>query len=234
MTMPVTTSFSQALLRSRSARAWLLAAAIATICALTPGPARASGIPDPAQCTIPSHVALVGRDASGMADPLGTMTFVIKRLSGDPLNQGLIVLDFSNTPDMKPAAAQPDPAIFSVFCDGSNSSVRTMTGLDGRATIRIVGYAVPTAPAGAHAPTLNVYCNGVFLGTAIVSAFDLDGNSGINPTDNSVFLRDFFSGQYWERSDFDGNGVLGPSDLSLWVQAFFASNSVQSGGASCP
>jgi len=232
--MPMTTSFSYALLRSRSAWAWLLAVAIATICVLAPGLARASGIPDPATSTIPSHVLLVGRDAGGTADPLGTMTFVIKRLSGDPLNQGVIVLDFSNTPDMKPAAVQPDPAIFSVFCDGSNSSVRTMTGLDGRATIRIVGYAVPTAAAGSHSPTLNVYCNGVFLGTSIVSAFDLDGSAGVNPTDNSVFLRDFFSGQYWERSDFDGNGVLGPSDLSVWLNAFFASNSVQSGGASCP
>jgi hypothetical protein len=162
------------------------------------------------------------------------MTFVIRRLSGDPLNQGLIVLDFSNTPDMRPSASQPDPAVLDVFCQGGVSTVRTMTGPDGKATIRIVGSAVPSAPSGAHAPTLGVYCNGVFLGTVIVSALDLDGSAGVNPTDNSVFLRDFFSGQYWERSDFNGDGVLGPGDLSVWVQAFFAANSVQSGGAGCP
>jgi len=229
----VITSLSNSFLRSRSAWAWLLAVAIGAFSALAPGLALAIGIPDPAQCTIPSHVVLVGRDAGGMADPLGTMTFVIRRVNGAPLAQAVIVVDFSSTPDMRPSASQPDPAIADVGCP-NYATVRTVTDVNGRATIRIVGYAVPTEPAGAHAPTLIIYCNGVYLGTAVVSAFDLDGSAGINPVDNSVFLRDFFSGQYWERSDFNGDGVLGPADLSAWVQAFFAANSVQSGGAGCP
>jgi hypothetical protein len=204
---------------------------IALFCALAPGPAHAIAVPSVPDCTFPTHVVLVGRDANGAADPLGTLNFVIRAVGHRPISGAIIVLDFSSTPDLKISSNQPDGGILDVSCPVG--SVKAMTHADGSASFSIVGRAIHSA-AGAHAATLDLYCNGVLLGTIPVAAFDQDGVAGINPTDNSLFLNDFFSGQYWERSDFDGNGVLGPADLSLWAEAFFAANSVQSGMEICP
>ena len=218
---------------SRSSRVALMIALVA-LCSVAPAIARAAPVPSPANCTIPSHVVLVGRDASGAADPLGSITLVIRKLTNEPIAQASISIDFHNTEDMQPSLVQPDPSV-TVFCGGGKAIVRAFTDNNGQATIRIVGRAFHSVPGGAQAPTLDVFANGVLLGTVPVSAFDQDGGGGVNPADESLFFADFFSGQYWARSDFDGNGALGPNDLSLWEQAFFASNSVQSGGASaCP
>jgi len=211
-----------------------LAAAFAALCSLAPPLAHASNIPYPPNCTIPSHVVLTGLDAHGAADPLGTMTFEIRSLVNLPLNNAVLAIDFGQTPDVRPSEVQPDPSVTQVFCAAGGPIVQAFTDINGRVTIRLVGRAYHSAASGAHAPTLQIFCNGVFLSTVPVSAFDQDGGGGLNPADESLFFSDFFSGQYWARSDFDGNGALGPNDLSLWEQAFFASNSVQSGAGTCP
>jgi len=191
-----------------------------------------AGFPPPPNSTIPSHVLLVGRDASGNADPRGLMTVVIRDLANNPMPNVTVAVDFSVTPDMRPAAVQPDPAIAAVNCV-SGPMVMGLTGADGSVTFSVVGRANRSAATAAHGATLRFYGDGVLLGQVGVSAFDQDGG-GVGPTDLNGWLQDFFSGEYWARSDYDGNLLMGPADLSRWLDAFFGSQSIQDGGASCP
>jgi hypothetical protein len=221
-------------LRSRAARRWLLACAIAILCSLAPKLARAK-LPSPANCTIPSHIPLVGLDSRGQADPAGSISFVIRNLANIPEPSSMVVLDFSQTPDMEPSMAQPDPGVYSVSCYGGGRWVQALTDEHGAVTIRVVGCAMRSAADGAQGATVRILADGVLLGWATVSAFDQDGYGGVGPADLTDFLQDFFSPQYWARSDYDGNGTLGPNDLSVWLVEFFSGNSVHSGAmAGCP
>lgn len=205
---------------------------LVALSAFAPPPAGA-GLPPPPQSTIPQHVLLVGRDASGNADPLGAATAVIRDFANNPVPGVEVLIDFSTTPDMRPSAAQPDPAIVSVDCPGG-PVLKVVTGANGSVTFRIVGRANLSAATAAQLPTLRFYCQGAYLGQAIVSAYDLDGG-GVGPTDLNAWLQDFFSGNYFARSDYDGNLIVGPNDLSMWLKAFFGSNSIQGGmGGVCP
>jgi hypothetical protein len=56
----------------------------------------------------------------------------------------------------------------------------------------------------------------------------------VDGQDLSLFLKDYFSGQSFARSDYDGSGTLDGNDLSLWLAAFFAGASSTGGGAACP
>jgi hypothetical protein len=221
-------------LRNRTARIRFLAAAFAVLCALAPGLATAK-IPYPALCTVPDHILLVGCGPNGAADPAGTITCVIRNLQDFPEPQAMVILDFSQTPDMEPSMVQPDPGVYGVFCQGGSRYVQALTDMQGSVTFRLVGCALRSTASGAHGPTLIISADGVQLRVATVSAFDLDGAQGVGPTDLTAFLQDFFSGQYWARADYDGDGTLGPNDLSVWVQDFFSGNSVQGGSmAGCP
>jgi hypothetical protein len=202
----------------------------ALLSAAIPAMARA-GVPPPQNSTIPAHVILVGRDASGQPDPRGRATVVIRDLANNPLPGVSVAIDFSATPDMGPSQTQPDPAILNVNC--SARTLIALTGADGSVTFSIVGRANRGIASVAQGQTLRFYADGVFLGTAIVSAPDQDGD-GVNAVDLSYFLSDFFTGQYLERSDHDGNGFLSASDLSALLTVFFGSQSIQGGGPACP
>jgi len=210
-----------------------LAAVAAFIACLTPAVSHA-GLPDPSNSTIPAHVVLVGRDPSGSADPMGQMTVVIRDLANNPMPGALVRMQFSNASDTRPSLAQPDPAITGVSCDGARTTFTMLTGPDGAVRFSLVGIGVLSAASPPQYPTLTFYWDQAYLGAVKVAALDEDGGGGVAPADQSQFLMDFFSSQYWPRSDFDGNGALGANDLSQWLGAFFASNSIQSGGASCP
>jgi hypothetical protein len=100
----------------------------------------------------------------------------------------------------------------------------------------LAGLGEPEQPARCEVsvgPTLEVFGNGIYLKTVRVAALDQNG-SGVDGTDLSMFIADYFSGQPFARSDYDGDGALTGIDLSLWLAAFFAGNSVQTGGAVCP
>lgn len=193
-------------------------------------PARAS-VPDPASSTWPHHVLLVGTDANGVVDPAGRMDFTICR-TGCLIHSGfaLIVLDFSNSPGIEICSQQPDP---NVIVDCSTHTVRYIADGSGHANFAIAGRVDRSVP-GSHAASCGLYADGVPFGTIPVAAIDQDGG-GVGPPDNSLWQQDYFSGQYWERSDFNGDGVLGPADLSLWTTLFFASGSLLScRGSTCP
>jgi len=211
----------------------LLAAAIALLCSLAPMLAGA-GLPSPANSTVPAHVLLVGEGPTGAADPVGTLTCTVRRLDNTTYRQARVQFDFAETPDMEPSLVQPDPQI-TVTCSGGTRTVNAVADDNGTVTLRIVGRALRSTPDGAHSNSLRVFAEGVLMAIPTVSAFDQDGVGGVGPADLNDFLQDFFSGQYWARSDYDGNGSLGPGDLSAWLQVFFAANSVQSGSmAACP
>ena len=201
------------------------------VLALAATAARA-GVPDPASSTWPHHVLLVGTDANGVADPAGRMGFTICR-AGCFVHSGyaMIVFDFSQCPGVQICAQQPDP---DVHVDCPTHTVRTFADGSGHANFAIVGRVDRSVP-GSHVPSCQLIVDGRPFGTLPVAAIDQDGG-GVGPPDNSLWQRDFFSSQYWERSDFDGDGTLGPADLSLWTTLFFASGSILgcSGGSACP
>lgn len=119
---------------------------------------------------------------------------------------------------------QQDPGV-AVSCDVYNQRWVGLTcDSHGRASFRVVGHA-DHAASDTNAPSLRIYADGLLSGTVPVAAFDQDG-IGLGPADNSLCQADYFSDQYWERSDLDGDGVLGPADLSLWLDAFFGDGSL--------
>lgn len=203
-------------------------------CALFLGARSASaGLPGAESSTWPHHVVLVGTDGGGTPDPIGKMDFQINHLlqPNNPYGSPLIVLDFSACPGVEICANQGDPAM---LADCPTHTVRTIGDNFGRATMIVTG-RIDRNFANSHAPTAKLYVDGVLFGTIPVSAYDQDG-FGLGAADNSLWQTDYFSGQYWERTDFDGDGSLGAADLSAWLRAYFGSGSTRgcSTGNVCP
>ena len=190
-----------------------------------------AGVPDPGSSTWPHHVLLVGEDANHTVDPAGRMDFAICRIgclvvTPDPV----IVFDFTQSPGIEICSPQPDPA---VLVDCSTRTVRYVGDGSGHASFAIAGCVDRSVP-GSHAPSCVLYVDGVLFGTIPIAAVDEDGN-GVGGADNSLWQQDYFSGQYWERSDFDGDGALGGGDLSQWLTVYFGNGSTQScSGSVCP
>lgn len=207
------------------------ALALAAIIGLAPS--AHAGVPDANASTWPRHMVLVGADANNVPDPIGRVDFVIRRFGGSLQGGSRIILDFSAASDLNVAVDQHDAGV-RVFCQtGAGPFVEAITDNFGHIAFSIMGHANHQA-AGTSVPSVAVSVDGVPFGTIPVAAFDEDGN-GLGPADHSLWQSDYFSDQYWERSDFDGDGVLGPADLSAWLTAFFAAGSLFNGpGTSCP
>ena len=186
---------------------------------------------DPVNCEAPGLITLVARGADGTADPIGTFTVFVRDFNNVPSENEMVSLDFQNCPDIRLCIDQDDPRV-TVDCAGRSVSART--GPDGAASFRVIGCAVNQGSSpGAIAPTLIVFAEGVYITTARVAALDQNGG-GVDGSDLSMVLDDYFSGQPFARSDYDGNGVLTGNDLSLWLAAYFKAGSAVSGGAACP
>jgi hypothetical protein len=108
------------------------------------------------------------------------------------------------------------------------------TAADGSAHFTILG----GSNGGGNAVTLlgggRIFANGTLIASPTVSAFDLDGGSGVGANDLSCWLTDFGSGQPFGRADYDCSGGVGANDLSFWLTAFGQGTMTQSCGASCP
>jgi hypothetical protein len=192
----------------------------------------AASPPDPANCEVPDHITLVARGPSGGADPLGIFGVVVKDFNNVPELDYDVVIDFSSCPDLRICADQSDP---NVVVDCVAHTLSAPQDQNGRATFRVLGFATNTgASPGSIGPCVEVFAGGVFLGSVRVAAFDQNGITGVDGQDLSLFLKDYFSGQSFARSDYDGSGTLDGNDLSLWLAAFFAGGSSTSGGAACP
>jgi hypothetical protein len=86
-----------------------------------------------------------------------------------------------------------------------------------------------------------VRADGVTLGTLTVSAFDQNGQGGVNTVDLAMFLNDRFAfnpgnsiATLRGRSDYDGNNAINPVDLALLLAARNAGGSVTSCVSACP
>jgi len=63
-----------------------------------------------------------------------------------------------------------------------------------------------------------------------VTAFDLDGDGGLNASDLSRWLGEFASGVPYLRGDYSGDSTLDARDLSVLLTVFAAGGSVVSCG----
>jgi hypothetical protein len=199
--------------------------------------ARATAKIDPCNSEAPGLITLVGLGADGSADSLGSFAVNVRDFNNVPVQNSRVVLDFSGCGDIRLCANQHD---LNVTVNCAAHSISALTNVNGQATFRVIGCAADLGGSpGSLGPCLNVYADGVFVGSPgcsgahRVAALDQNGG-GVNGADFSPFLADYFSGQNYARSDYDGDGIVGGNDLSLWLAAFFAGGSAVSGGASCP
>lgn len=188
--------------------------------AITP-PARAD-VPSPSNSTTPHCISVLGYDASGVLDPIGEFTVIERDLANQPIRNGLIVVDFSDCPELRFCADQHQPGVI-VHCP--TRTVRRFTDANGRATFRVAGWFVPTPPPpDTPYNSAKIFADGVLFGRPSIQIYDLDGN-GLGAADLSLWLADLFSGNNPPRGDYDCSGSLGASDLSQWLTVYFANGS---------
>ena len=196
-----------------------------------PSDARATGVPSPANSSVPACIRLVGSDGSVAATAFGGFEVVHRDLANNPIPDALIVVDFSAAPELFIAANQFDP---SATVDCALKTVSKRTDANGRAVFCIVGASTDEFPPSTQLNGGRIYANGMLIGDPTVSAFDLDGRLGLGATDLTHFLSDFASGNLYGRSDFDCSGGIGARDLAEWLKAFGSGTQVVSAATACP
>jgi len=188
-------------------------------------------VPSAANSTAPSAIRLVG-SLSGMPDSqFGEFLVVVRGWANGLKNGAVVVVDFSQCPDVVICADQLNPNA-TVNCGAKTT--RVLTNALGEARFTILGASTGASNAASVDSCVKISANGTLLRTARFATFDLDGSGGVGAGDLSVWLADFASGQPYERSDYDGDGHVGAGDLSEWLTVFGAGGSGQSCGASCP
>jgi hypothetical protein len=205
-------------------------ATLFAVCGLLAASAAFASVPSPANSTTPPCVRLVGNNGA-TADPAGTFTVTVRDLANLPINNSLVVIDFSGCSGLVICNSNAFDAASTVDC--GTQTVRKFTGVGGSASFTILGHANNSGgnqpPYGSY-NSGKIFADGVLLGSPSVSAFDHDGG-GLGPADLAAWLGDFFNGNNPSRSDYDCTGApLGPSDLSAWLGVFFGGGS----GQNCP
>jgi hypothetical protein len=198
---------------------------------LAPTAAGAIGVPSCGNSSMPACIRLVGSDGTN-ASSMGTFSVVIRDLANNPMSGMLVVVDLSNANDMHLCGQQLAPGI---VVDCPNGQAKAYTDANGWATFTLLG---GSNGAGNATTLLNggrVYAfGGTLCGTPTVTAFDLDGQSGVGANDLSAWLGDFATGNPYGRSDYDCSGGLGANDLSFWLSAFASGTQFVSCVTSCP
>lgn len=192
-------------------------------------PAARAGLPGYGQSTIPAHVRVVGCGPAGPDHALGRVTVVIRDLANNPVPSSVVAFDFGQFTDLALALDQLDPRL-TVNC--ATRAVLAVTDQNGRADFTVVGSGIPGAASPPN--SLHIYADGLLLGSPSVAMLDRDGTGGLTSLDLSLWVADFFSGNYFERADLDGDGEVSGPDLSLWAAAYFSGNNSQPIGAFCP
>ena len=196
----------------------------------TPSLALASP-PSPANDTAPACISLVGTFGGVPAHAAGAFTVVIRDLANNPVAGAVVVIDLSAASDLRLCADQLDPA---ATVDCAHKTVSKLTAADGSVQFTVLG----SSNGGGNASSLlgggRIYANGTLIQSPTVSAYDLDGSSGLGANDLSAWLGDFGSGQPFGRSDYDCSGNVGANDLSLWLDAYGSGAMAESCGSQCP
>ena len=199
-----------------------------TALALTPALAGA-GLPPSWNSTVPPCISLVGSNGAA-ASSKGTFEVIVRDLANNPVPGVQVTVDLGNAPDLHLCAQQLAPGII-MDCPADHASV--ITDAAGRARFTLLGSGV-AAPTGSGLNNGRIYADGTLIGSPTVSAFDLDGVSGVGANDFSLWLSDFFTGLPLGRSDYDCSGNVGANDLSVWLTEFGSAASSVSCAASCP
>lgn len=194
---------------------------------LIAGVAMAS-VPSPANSLIPHCISLVG-SSSGVVDPVGNFSVTVRDINNVPVNNSLVVVDFSACSGVTLCQTQPGLTV-----DCGSHTVRGFSNSSGVFTATIAGHG--NNPGGNQPPfnppgCAKVFADGVLLGNGTnvnISMYDQDGN-GVAGGDLSSFLGDFF-GSGPLRSDYDCTGSVDGADLSKWLTVFFGSGSANN----CP
>lgn len=185
--------------------------------------------PSAANSTAPACISLVGSSGGVPAAGAGAFTCIIRDLANNPLAGAVVVIDLSSVPEMFLCADQMDPAAI-VNC--ANKTVSKLTAADGSVHFTVLG------GSRGNAVTLlgggRIFENGTLIQSPTVSAFDLDGSSGLGANDLSIWFGDFGSGNPYGRSDFDCSGSVGANDLSIWLNAYGSGAMAQSCASQCP
>ena len=182
-----------------------------------------AAVPSPANSTIPAHINLVA-SAGGVVDPFGTFTVTVRDAASNPITGSTVVVDFSACASLGLGQAMPANV---VSC--SAKTVTAISDASGVATFDIAGFAYACGGCGQSQCAI-IKADLVPLGTISVGAFDLDGTSGLDPSDVSLWLADFELGCESERTDYDGNGKSLASDLSILLQRINDGNDTESAG----
>jgi hypothetical protein len=204
-------------------------ATLLTAAGLLVASAAMAAVPSEANSTTPACISLVG-SVAGAPDAAGTFTVIVRDLANNPLNNASVVIDLSNAADL---AICDDQLDVDALVNCAAKTTRKFTDITGSVTFIVLG----GSNGGGNASTLlnggRIYANGTLIASPTVSAFDLDGSSGVGANDLSAWLGDFGSGQNYGRADYDCSGTIGANDLSLWLGAFGSGASAASCAVSC-
>jgi len=189
-----------------------------------------ANVPSAANSSAPDCIQLVG-SGGGVPDGHGTLTIVVRDLANNPINSASVVIDLSLCPDLAICNDQLDPNAL-VNCGAKTT--RKFTDVTGTVSFTVLGHSNGAGNAQELHGFGRIFANGTQLRAPTVSAFDLDGLSGVGAGDLSAWLGDFASGQPYGRADYDCTGSTGAGDLSVWLGVFGAGQSTSSCGVSCP
>jgi hypothetical protein len=186
-------------------------------------------------CSVIPAAGLVGAWHSGVPDPAGPVTYVMRDLGMNPIAYCNVQIDFSACGDVQLC----DPGIPGQFVYCSERVVSGFADATGTVRLVLVGAGINTgAMAGAGENCARVYADGVPLGTFTFAIADQNGAvtaPGVEITDLTALLRDFGTGIYYGRSDFDHDGQVTVADLSRWLGIFGGGMSSEGCAASaCP
>ena len=208
-------------------------ATLFAVCGLLAASAAFASVPSPANSTTPPCISLVGDDGAGTIDGDGAFTVTVRDLANFPINNSLVVIDFSSCSGLTIC----DNNELGYVVDCGTRTVRGFTGVGGTITFRIKGHA---NNSGGNIPPYNpyncgkIFADGVLLSSPSVSAYDHDGG-GMGAADLSAWLGDFFGGLDPSRSDYDCSGApLGAADLSRWLDVFFDVAANGNSANNCP
>ena len=179
----------------------------------------------------PVCISLVGSYGGAPALSFGQFTFVVLDTHGSPIAGAAVVVDISNALDLAICSDQLD---VNATVDCAHGSVSKIAGADGSVTFTILGHSNGAGNASTLLNAGRIFADGRLIQSPTVSAFDLDGASGMGANDLSAWLTDFGSGLPFGRSDYDCSNTLGANDLSLWLTAFGSGTMAQSCASSCP
>ncbi len=190
--------------------------------------------PDPAKCTIPMFIDVVGYSLPGVADPRGVFTLTVRDNLAAPCAGVPVELDFCACSDMELDAAQ-------LFVICPPRVIRGITNVLGQFTAVIVGAA---ENAGGGVPGPGMGCIEIRAGipltvigysTAVV--YDQDGDAvaapGVGLTDVVATLRDWGTGFYFGRSDLNWDGTVSLLDAITLLRIMGAGSSALGMAAPC-